>query len=61
MPTKSTTQKGGIEIFNLVIKFISGTETHSVIAGCSLGKFEFYSHLNPTLRPHFCSNPNVKI
>ena len=27
MPTKSTTQKGGIEIFNLVIKFISGTET----------------------------------
>ena len=26
MPTKSTTQKGGIEIFNLVVKFISGTE-----------------------------------
>ena len=28
MPTESITQKGGIEIFNLVVKFISGAEIH---------------------------------
>jgi len=32
MPTESITQKGGIEIFNLVVKFISGAEIISVFA-----------------------------
>ena len=30
MPTESITQKGGIEIFNLVVKFISGAETFHI-------------------------------
>ena len=53
MPTESITQKGGTEIFNLVVKFISGAKRLIIGMGVSIFNLSFVHCVEDVMKDRF--------